>query len=182
MIIQFCGLSGAGKTTLAQLAKKKLKYLNVPVEIIDGDEYRTFICKDLGFSKADRMENIRRLAFVAYTFSSHNITAIISAINPYEEVREELKQKYPEVKTVFIDCNLEELKKRDTKGLYRKAFLPDEDADKIHNLSGVNDPFEIPTRADLVIHTDKENIETSVDKLVSFIFKNTYPDRITFIK
>ena len=174
MIIQFCGLSGAGKTTLAQLAKKKLKEQNIPVEIIDGDVYRTFICKDLGFSKADRMENIRRLAFVAYTFSSHDITAIICAINPYEEVREEIKNKYPDVKTVFINCSIDELKKRDTKGLYKKAFLPEGHADKIHNLTGVNDPFDIPSKPDLIINTHQENSEESANKLVKFIQKNIF--------
>ncbi|MGZ3862921.1 MAG: adenylyl-sulfate kinase [Bacteroidia bacterium] len=169
MIIQFCGLSGAGKTTLAQLAKKQLKALNIPVEIIDGDEYRTFICKDLGFSRKDRIENIRRLAFIAYTFSRHDIVAIICAINPYEEAREEVREKYPDVKTVFINCHLDELIKRDTKGLYKKALLPDGHSEKLKNLTGVNDPFEIPKNADLVIDTDKGSVEESVKKLVDFI-------------
>lgn len=172
MIIQFCGLSGAGKTTLALGAKKKLQELNIPVEIIDGDVYRTFICRDLGFSKKDRMENIRRLAFIAHTFSAHEITAIICAINPYEEVREEIKKKYENVKTVFINCNMNELVKRDTKGLYKKAMLPEGDKERVNNLTGVNDPFEVPSAADLVIDTDKEDVEASVQKLVDFIRKN----------
>lgn len=171
MIVQFCGLSGAGKTTLAQLAKKQLKELNIPVEIIDGDEYRTFICKDLGFSRKDRIENIRRLAFIAYTFSKHDIVAIICAINPYEEAREETRKNYPDVKTVFINCSLDELIKRDTKGLYKKALLPDGHAEKLKNLTGVNDPFEIPKNADLVIDTDKISVNESVNKLVDFIKK-----------
>lgn len=175
MIIQFCGLSGAGKTTLAKAAKKQLAADGIPLEVIDGDEYRTFICKDLGFSKADRMENIRRLAFIAYTFSKHNIVAIICAINPYRLIREELKANYPNVKTAYINCSLDELVKRDTKGLYKKALLPEGHADKISNLTGVNDPFEIPTAPDLVINTDKENIEQSLEKLVAFIKANYKP-------
>src|ERR1035437_1453465 len=109
MILQFCGMSGAGKTTLAEQAKAGLELLNIPIEIIDADEYRKFLFKDLGFSKADRMENIRRLAFIANKFSSRNIVTIICAINPYEEVREEIKKKYPDVKTVFINCSIPEL-------------------------------------------------------------------------
>lgn len=172
MIIQFCGLSGAGKTTIAQEAKKKLKQLGIPVEIIDGDVYRTFICRDLGFSREHRMENIRRLAFIAHTFSAHDITAIICAINPYEEARQEIEQKYNNVRTVFIDCNMDELVKRDTKGLYKKAMLPEGHLERINNLTGVNDPFEAPPAPHLVLCTDKEKIEESAQKLVDFIQKN----------
>jgi adenylylsulfate kinase len=172
MIIQFCGMSGAGKTTLAERTKIKLIQSNIPVEIIDADEYRKHIIKDLGFSKQDRCENIRRLAFIADKFSSHNIVTIICAINPYEEIREEMKNSYKNVKTVFIHCEIPELIKRDTKGLYKKAFLPDNHADKIHNLTGINDPFEVPVDADLIIHTDREGIDASAERIVQFIKDN----------
>ncbi len=162
-------MSGAGKTTLAEQAKVELELQKIPVEIIDADEYRKFLFKDLGFSKADRMENIRRLAFIANKFSSHNIITIICAINPYEEVREEIKKKYKNVKTVFISCPIPELIKRDTKGLYKKALLPDGHVDKINNLTGINDPFETPLAADLVIQTQKENSRESADRLLKFI-------------
>ena len=172
MIIQFCGMSGAGKTTLAEHTKIKLIQSNIPVEIIDADEYRKHLIKDLGFSKQDRCENIRRLAFIADKFSTHNIVTIICAINPYEEVREELKNTYKNVKTIFINCEIPELIKRDTKGLYKKAFLPDNHSDKIHNLTGINDPFETPNNPDLIIHTDKESIEASAERIVKFIKTN----------
>ena len=173
MIIQFCGMSGAGKTTLALRVKSKLTQLDIPVEILDADEYRAYVCKDLGFSKADRMENVRRLAFIADKFSQHNIVTIICAINPYQEIRQEIKNKYTNVKTVFINCNIPELIKRDTKGLYKKAALPDNHTEKIHNLTGINDPFEIPENPHLIINTDIENIEESVNKMLAFI-KLTY--------
>lgn len=172
MIIQFCGMSGAGKTTLAEHTKAKLERSKIAVEIIDADEFRKFIIKDLGFTKADRFENIRRLAFIANKFSQHNIVTIICAINPYEEIREEIKNKYAQVKTIFINCEMPELIKRDTKGLYKKAALPEDHKDKIHNLTGVNDPFEKPLHPDLTIDTHMENIETSTDKIVSFIKNN----------
>lgn len=169
MIIQFCGLSGAGKTTLAREAAKKLQEAGLPVEIIDGDEYRQIVSRDLGFSKADRMENIRRLGFIANKFSRHGIVTIICAINPYEEVRNELCIKYNNVKTVFIDCPLQELVKRDTKGLYKKAFLPDGHAEKISNLTGVNDPFEAPHNPHLTIQTSSNTIANCTAQLVDYI-------------
>jgi adenylylsulfate kinase len=172
MIIQFCGMSGAGKTTLAEHTKEKLALLGIPLEIIDADEYRKFIIKDLGFSKNDRCENIRRLAFIANKFSKQNITTIICAINPYEEIRQEVKNKYDNVKTVFINCEITELIKRDTKGLYKKALLPENHKDKIHNLTGINDPFEIPEKPDLIINTGKEDINKSTESLLNFIKAN----------
>lgn len=172
MIIQFCGMSGAGKTTLAEHTKKQLNLLGIPVEIIDADEYRKFIIKDLGFSKNDRCENIRRLAFIANKFSKHNIVTIICAINPYKEIRQEITTKYQHVKTVFINCEIPELIKRDTKGLYKKALLPEDHKDKIHNLTGINDPFEIPEKPDLTVYTDRENINDSTNRITKFIQTN----------
>jgi len=172
MIIQFCGLSGSGKTTLANAVKEQLTAKGIATEIIDGDEYRKELCSDLGFSKEDRNRNIRRLAFVASKLSKHNIIAIICAINPYEAIRSEIKDKYPFVKSVFINCPMDVLKERDTKGLYRKAFLPDGHPDKISNLTGVNDPFEIPVKPDLTINSDTQSEEESIEKLLAFILTN----------
>jgi adenylylsulfate kinase len=169
MILQLCGLSGAGKSTLAGMVKMKLEAIGVPAEIIDGDEYRKMLCRDLGFSKADRFENIRRLGFVASKLSAHGIVSIISAINPYSEIRAELSRSYNNVQTVFIDCAVPTLIKRDTKGLYTKALLPNNHPDKIFNLTGINDPFEKPLSPDLHIHTGKKRKETCAEELFSFI-------------
>ena len=169
MIIQFCGLSGSGKTTLANKVKEVLHERGLKTEIIDGDIYRKILCTDLGFSKADRHENIRRLSFVASILASHEIIPIICAINPYEDMRLEIVEKYENVKTVYINCSLEVLMQRDTKQLYRKALLPEGHPERISNLSGVNDPFEIPAHPDLTIKTDEESIEISAQKLLDFI-------------
>jgi len=169
MIIQFCGMSGSGKTTLAHEVKAILQKQHISIDIIDGDEYRKMLCPDLGFSKQDRNQNIRRLAFVASRMSEHGIVSIICAINLYEDIRQEVTEKYRNVKTVFIDCNLPELVRRDTKGLYKKALLPDGHPDKIHNLTGVNDPFETPANPDLVVRSDAETIDESAQKLARFI-------------
>jgi adenylylsulfate kinase len=178
MIIQFCGLSGSGKTTLAGNVKELLQQKNINVEVIDGDEYRKVLCADLGFSKAHRNQNIRRLAFVASKLAQYDVIPIICAINPYNDIREEISASYENVKTVFIDCNLDMLIQRDTKGLYKKALLPEGHADRITNFTGVNDPFEIPVNVDLVIHSDTETVEESTEKLVRFILshRDTFGD------
>lgn len=172
IFIQLTGLSGAGKTTLSYTVKDELEKRGFKTEVIDGDDYRQTLCKDLGFSKNDRIENIRRLGFVGKILARNNVVVILSAINPYEEIRREIKENSPQVKTVWIDCPLETLQKRDTKGLYERAFLPAGHPDKLNNLTGVNDPFETPQNADLIIKTDNESVGASTAKLLNFILEN----------
>jgi len=179
MLVQLCGLSGAGKTTLAKKVMIKLKDHGVKAEIIDGDEYRRTLCKDLGFSKSDRLENIRRLGVVAGVLSAHGIVTIISAINPYEEARKELKSTYGNVKTVYLECELETLISRDTKGLYKRALMPEGNHDKVYNLTGVNDNFDIPVNPDLLINTGVEHIDESATKLFRFIRENLQPWQVS---
>ena len=172
MILLFCGLSGAGKSTLATHVKTKLGRSDVPVEIMDADEYRQKLFKDLGYTREDRNENIRRLGFIANKFSSQNIITIVSAINPYDDTRKELIDTYPNVKVVHVDCNLNVLIRRDTKGLYKKALLPNGHPDKISNLTGINDPFETPENPDLYINTSRQTIGQCVDEVYAFVMQN----------
>lgn len=177
ILIQLTGMSGAGKTTISNNVKVELQNLGYKVEVIDGDEYRKILGKDLTFSKEDRLENIRRLCFVAKVLAKNDVIVILSAINPYEEARQELKSQSSLVKTVWIDCDLETLKRRDTKGLYKRAFLPENDPNKLHNLTGVNDPFEIPREPDLIIKTNSETEDDSTQKLLDFILTNIRTDK-----
>jgi adenylylsulfate kinase len=172
-LFQMTGLSGAGKSSIANLLKDRLLAMNLKVEIIDGDEFRKTLCADLGFSKEDRIENIKRLGFVANLLSRHEIITIIAAINPYNLARNELKERY-NAKLIYVKCDVETLRQRDTKGLYERAFLPENHPDKIHNLTGVNDTFEIPENSDLVIDTSEENLEDSLEKAFNFIVKNQH--------
>ncbi len=169
IFIQLTGLSGAGKSTLSFLVKEKLMEIGYEVEVIDGDEYRKVICRDLGFSKEDRQENIRRLAFIGNLLSRHRIIVILSAINPYESVRSEVKNNYPGVYTIWLDCPVDLLIKNDIKGLYRRALLPDLHPEKIGNFTGISDIYENPENPDYVIHTHQESISESADKLLNFI-------------
>ena len=177
MILQFCGLSGAGKSTLARAIEIELQHAGVEIEILDGDEYRSTLCKDLGFTKEARNENIRRMTFVAHQLAKHGVVSVICAINPYDKLRKEIAAIYPDVKTVFIDCAVETLAVRDTKGLYRKAMLPDGHPEKINNLTGVNDPFEKPVDPDLYINTGKETVESAVKKITALIMMHVKKQR-----
>lgn len=170
VLLQMTGLSGAGKTTISNHVKEHLQQLGYKVELIDGDDFRNTLCKDLGFSKEDRCENVRRMGFVADILTRNNIVVIIAAINPYEEIRRELQDKYG-AKTIWVNCAIETLKQRDTKGLYRRAFLPENHPEKINNLTGVNDVFDIPQNADLVLDTAQENVAQSVQKVIHFILQ-----------
>ncbi|ANH83864.1 adenylyl-sulfate kinase [Niabella ginsenosidivorans] len=180
MIIQLCGMSGAGKTTISDIVQRKAaKLYGIRVAVIDGDVYRRTLNRDLGYSKQDRIENIKRLGKVAYQLSRKGIVAIISAINPYRDARNELKRKYPAVKEVFIDCPLEVLIERDTKGLYKKASLPEDHPDKLKNLSGLNDPFEKPEDPDLHLRTDRMETDKCAQQLIKLIVEDTSADLIS---
>ncbi len=173
MLIQLTGLSGAGKTTLAFATQKQLVNMGFKVEVLDGDEYRQHLCRDLGFSRADRIENIRRLGFVGLTLAKHGVIGILAAINPYDEARQWLRNQSPLVKTVALACPLEVLIERDIKGLYKRALLEAGHPDRIENFSGISDPYEIPGAPDLLLHTHEESIEACVEKLCLFILSMT---------
>lgn len=175
LLIQLTGLSGAGKTTLARAAQQKLVALGYKVEIIDGDEYRLHLCGDLGFSKADRIENIRRLGFVGCTLARHGVIALLAAINPYQEAREFLQKTHPFVRTVYVSCPLPVLKKRDVKGLYRRALLPEGHPERLEHFTGISDPYQIPPDPDLTLQTNVESLETSAGRLVAYILGEIHP-------
>ncbi len=168
IIVQLTGLPASGKTTLSNIVKRKLEGEGTDVAVLDGDIVRKTIHKELGFSEEDRKENIRRLGLMAHALQQGNEIVIIAAISPYEEIRNELKNKYG-AKTVWLKCSLEELMNRDPKGLYRRALLPADDPEKISNLSGINQDYEQPVNPDLVIDTQFNSIESSSTLLFDFI-------------
>lgn len=171
ILIQFTGLSGSGKTTLAENVRSLLLQNGYKVAVVDGDVYRKTICKDLGFSKEDRCENVRRIFNVGRDFVDAKTIVLMSVINPYENLRNEIRA-YHFVRTVFLDCSLHNLIQRDPKGLYKKAMLPDHDPNKIKNFTGISDVFETPANTDLILKTDSETISFSTNKLYHFIIDN----------
>lgn len=169
MVFQFTGLSGAGKTTLANLAKIELTKLGFSVVIIDGDEIRQNVSKDLGFSKSDRIQNIVRIANFSKSITADIV--LISIINPYKESRDYLAKNL-NAKLIWIDCCIEELKIRDTKGLYCRALLPDDHPKKLFHLTGVNSLFETPCNVDYYISTEKIDVNVTVTKIVDYFLEN----------
>ncbi len=168
LLLQFTGLSGVGKTTLAVKLQQDLAERGIAATVIDGDVYRKTLCKDLQFSAADRKENIRRLAAIAATYCQQGTVAIMAAINPFEESRREVKEQYNAI-TVWLCCPLPILLQRDPKGLYSKALLPHNDPQKIFNLTGINDPYEEPQAADLVINTGTTDVATASQQLLVLV-------------
>ncbi len=164
-IIWLTGLSGSGKSTIAKEIEKKLFLKNYNVFILDGDNLRMGINRGLGFSTEDRSENIRRTAEVAKLFSQAGFVVIVSLISPYISERKKARDIRPEIfKEIFIKASINECKKRDVKGLYSKAINGE-----IENFTGISSPYEDPKSPDLILYTEKESIEESVNKLENFI-------------
>ena len=170
LILQLTGLPGAGKTTLSQKVKEQLQVEGRSIEVLDGDMLRRTMNRDLGFSKMDRQENIRRLGALAHSMLAEKEIVIIAAINPFEEIRRELEEKFGAI-TVWIHCPLSTLIKRDPKGLYRRAMLPNDHPDKIFNLTGIDDVYEEPKNPELLIDTEVYSIEEASGLLVQFILR-----------
>lgn len=160
--IWFTGLSGAGKSTISQAVEKELRSLGLKVEALDGDVVRQNLTKGLGFSKADRDENIRRVGFVAHLLTRNQVIVVVSAISPYREIRDEVRQKIGNFVEVYVNTPLEICEKRDVKGLYKKAR-----AGEIKNFTGIDDPYEPPLTPELECRTDLQSLEESVSQVLA---------------
>ncbi len=157
----FTGLSGSGKSTLARKVEEVLLERGMRVEVLDGDIIRTNLSRGLGYSKEDRDTNIRRIGFVCNLLTRNDVVAIAAAIAPYDEIRKENRRLIGSYVEVYCKCPMEELVKRDVKGLYGKALKGE-----IQNFTGVSDPYEEPLDAEVVVETDKETEEESAAKIV----------------
>jgi adenylylsulfate kinase len=163
--IWLTGLSGAGKTTIAQEVLKRLKKSR-HIEVMDGDEIRRGLSSDLGFSKEDRNEHNKRVIFCAKLLARNGVIVIVALISPYRETRAYAKEQIQNTFEVFVKAPLDVCIERDPKGLYKKAM-----AGEIKQFTGIDDPYEEPLKADVVVETDKENVKESVDKILAVIHK-----------
>lgn len=158
------GLSGSGKSTIATAVAEELRRRGRPVEVLDGDLVRENLSKGLGFSKEDRDTNIRRIGFVAELLTRNGVVTIVAAISPYRQVRAEVRERIGHFLEVYVRCSLEELQRRDVKGLYRRAL-----AGEIANFTGVSDPYEEPDAAEVVVDSATETTEESVAKVLAAV-------------
>ena len=158
----FTGLSGAGKTTISQAVEKELRSRDCNIEVLDGDIVRQNLTKGLGFSKADRDENIRRIGFVAHLLSRNGVIVLVSAISPYRAIRDEVRQRIGDFIEVFVNAPLAVCEERDVKGLYKRAR-----AGEIKQFTGIDDPYEAPLNPEIECRTDQESLEESVAKVLA---------------
>lgn len=160
--VWFTGLSGAGKSTIAERLIDALHRRGLfAVELLDGDEVRQNLSKGLGFSKEDRDTNILRIGYVARLLTRNGAVAITAAISPYEEIRDRVRKQIPRFLEVYVDAPLDVLIQRDVKGLYKKAL-----AGTIQNFTGISDPYEAPPSPEVILETGTESIEVSVQKVL----------------
>jgi adenylyl-sulfate kinase len=164
LTIWFTGLSSAGKTTIAAVVCEALRERGCQVEWLDGDVVRQHLCRGLGFSKEDRDENIRRIGFVAELLTRNGIVAVVSAISPYREARDEVRRRVGEFLEVYVNAPLEVCERRDTKGIYRRAR-----AGEIHRVTGIDDPYEPPPAPEVECRTDRETPGESAAKVLAAV-------------
>lgn len=166
VVLWFTGLSGSGKSTLAREVEKKLHQLGRLSYVLDGDNIRFGLNRNLGFSPEDRAENIRRIGEVAKLFADAGLITLTAFISPYRfdraMVREFLKKG--EFIEIYVDCPLEECERRDVKGLYQKARTGE-----IKEFTGISAPYEEPAAPELVVQTAAENLEQSADKVIQYL-------------
>jgi adenylylsulfate kinase len=159
----FTGLSGAGKTTIAEIVERELRQRHGKIEVLDGDIVRTNLSKGLGFSREDRDTNVLRIGFVADLLTRNGVGVIVSAISPFREVRDQVRRNVGEdFVEVFVDAPLDVCAERDVKGLYKKAF-----AGEIPQFTGVSDPYEPPAAPELHIRTNEEEPHESARRVIS---------------
>lgn len=169
LVLWLTGLSGAGKTTLAKGIEREIKERGCLVEVLDGDVVRTNLSKGLGFSREDRNINIRRIGFVANLLSRNGVIAIVAAISPYRDARDELRNTTENFLEVYLNAPLDVCEERDTKGLYAMAR-----AGEIRAFTGIDDPYEEPLNPNIVCHTAQETVEESIAKVVKELEQREY--------
>jgi adenylylsulfate kinase len=171
LTVWFTGLSGSGKTTICESVQTELLARGFRVEMLDGDLLRKHLNSDLGFTKRDRDENIRRIGFVAELLARHGVVVLVAAISPYRAVREEVRQKIGCFLEVYVNAPLTVCEERDQKGLYRKAR-----AGEIQSFTGIDDPYEPPMAPDVRCDTNLETVKASTDKVIAAVL-DFYKDK-----
>jgi adenylyl-sulfate kinase len=164
MIVWLTGLCSSGKSTLGETLQKRLGSMGYRAEVLDGDEIRQRLCNELGYSRGDRDENVRRIGYVAGLLAKHGVIAVVSAIAPYREARDAVRKRNADFVEVYVNAPIEVCEARDVKGLYRKAR-----SGQLAGLTGIDQPYEAPLHPEVECRTDRETVEESVTKILSHI-------------
>jgi len=166
LLLWFTGLSGSGKSTIANVVEQKLFQQGIKTYTLDGDNIRKGINKDLTFSPEDRTENIRRIAEVSNLMIDAGLVVLAAFVSPYKKDRQNIRSivKDANFVEVYINTSVEECERRDVKGLYKKAR-----AGEIKNMTGISAPYEAPENPDIEIKTENESIEEAVQKILNYI-------------
>ena len=171
-VVWFTGLPGSGKTTVANAVVSKLRELGYKVEVLDGDWVRKTINPDVGFTREERRIHLKRVAWIARLLARNGVIVLCSFVSPYRSVRKEIREiveeEVPFIE-VFVRCSLEEAMRRDPKGLYKKALRGE-----VKNMTGISDPYEEPENPELILETDKETPEESVEKFIKKLEELNY--------
>lgn len=165
----FTGLSGAGKTTVAKALEKRLKEMGFKVERLDGDLVRQYLTRDLGYSRSDRNENIRRVSYVAALLTRNEVITLCCFISPYRQGRLEARKLIGSFAEIYVNAPLAVCERRDVKGLYKKAR-----AGEIAMFTGISDPYEPPDAPEIEIRTDLLSVDHCVDKVIGYLVDNCY--------
>lgn len=165
-LLWFTGLSGAGKSTLAHAVEEQLHQLDCRTIVLDGDNVRHGLCGDLGFSTEDRKENLRRIGEASKLFLEAGTITLTAFISPFQEDRDRIRGMVPhgDFLEIHMDCSVETCESRDVKGLYQRARRGE-----IGNFTGINAPYEPPKNPELVIHSDRESLEESVEQVLTLL-------------
>jgi adenylyl-sulfate kinase len=169
-VLWFTGLSGSGKSTIANLTEARINQAGRLSYLLDGDNVRLGLCSDLGFSAEDRKENNRRVAHLAKLFWDANVLTLVSFISPFREERDTARKLVGEdFVEIFVDTPLAVCESRDPKGLYSKARKGE-----IAEFTGISSPYEPPLHPEITLHTDKETVEESADRIIAFLKERKY--------
>jgi len=161
-VVWLTGLPASGKTTIANRLATALRSRGMRVEVLDGEEVRRTLSKGLGFSREDREENVRRVAFVSKLLARNGVAVVVALISPYRGIREEARKEIENFMEVWVNCPLEACMRRDPKGLYKRAL-----AGQMTGLTGLQDVYEEPIHPEVVVNTDVESVEECTEKIVN---------------
>ncbi|MBR9756922.1 MAG: adenylyl-sulfate kinase [Algicola sp.] len=165
-LLWFTGLSGSGKSTIANVVEQKLHQQGIKTFTLDGDNIRKGINKDLTFAPEDRTENIRRIAEVAHLMVDAGLVTLAAFVSPYKKDRENIRSivKDANFVEIYVNTSVEECERRDVKGLYKKAR-----AGEIKNMTGISAPYEAPEQPDVEIKTEEESVAAAAQRIIEYI-------------